>query len=540
MSQIKPDRKTLQWILFSIVLLQPLFDVITNWLLLMNCINYISYLRAGLIILFGISVILYCPKHRAYAIISFCWAVYVAARYLLAEMLLPGTGMAETENAFRVMVLPLFTLWLVWLVNEETEATLDTIWRGALLSMAIIVVSSLISLLTDTYTRTYSYQLTADSAMVKIGFSGWSYSANAQSIILVVLFGLLSAPALRSEKAWVLFAYGISFWLLMYFNGTRTAYYGMLIIPCAILALLVFRQLILKVEHYKWTSYAVFAAFLLLAVVLKPYSILTIVNTSRQGIINIVSGVADSLQPTQLNTGTPAPSAAATNVVESPSAEAVATPSSNPVLPSSPGIGSDAGMPKWEVDFGNTASWFIIDANEIKRINDLRAATRYDSRRLDDSVYEYLSQRSKLTTQQLVDVRQRQSSFIMAFMHHADPLRILTGFGKTWFIRTLQSVESDYAAIYGYYGVLGCVLLFGIIIYVLLMIGRRVDIRKLKRYCTIEIVMSSLTIVLLLVLAKYSGRVFQQASVSFYLSLSLAILYGSVTAQQKEIKGCDQ
>jgi hypothetical protein len=282
----------------------------------------------------------------------------------------------------------------------------------------------------------------------------------------------------------------------------------------------------------RWHVLAAFGIFLVLTVAMKPTSILTVVDKSRQEIKNIAAEISNP---------TPAPDVSAPVATETVQPQTTSTPepASTPVPTTqatpSPTAATQipAGDAKWDNEFRDPVSMLYFNQMQRDALYRLRSWSSYNKERLDSAVYGYVKQRMALPSEKLVDVRLNQTSYVMAFMRNADMLRLCTGFGKSWFTNVIWSVESDYPALYGYFGLTGCLVFFGTIAYVLYLIIRKINFKAIASAFSVEIGMAALSFALLLFLAKFSGRVFQQASVSFYLALSLAVLYGELAQARK-------
>lgn len=519
---LNPNHKAGTWaygLLLGVIAAQPALDSLTYWLMITGRTNWVAYVRAAALGLFGLLVLVQERKLVRWGL-SVVWAAYVLSKYVLAEGLLPGSGFTETSNMLRTMIAPMFTIWLFWHVREDPRRGARVITQGLLAAAAILAALAAASFLTGTYQTTYQYGAGANKPDVVIGFTGWSYSPNAQSIVLSVLLGL-SAPVLaRWRRPWALLGLLAAFWLMLFCHATRTAYYSMLLMGAALLGALTL-QLLLR-GRPRWWAVAAAAMFLILAFALKPLSPLTEAEHSRDKIRNIAGYLQQGLL-------VPNPDPDGPMLIAPPSAspgtpEPAATPAPTPSATARP---ADE-MARWDAQYRDHTSMFYFTQRARDNLYSLKERSRFDSARMDAAAYEYIKERMALPPAKIVDNRLSQSSYVIATMRHADALRLLTGFGVTWYTDVLGSVENDYAAMLGYFGLLGCAVVFGVAAWALWMSLRLMNFRCwrcVRRFFTPEILMSLAVVIMMLGLGAFSGRAFQQGSTSIYLSLALALLY---------------
>ena len=557
-----PLRRTTDALLLGIIAAQPALDSLTYWLMTTGRTNWVAYGRAAALGLFGALVLLQNngfdaakEKRRRWQcigrwLLAAVWGLYVLGKYPLAAMLLPGSAFNETANMLRTMIAPMFTLWLFWHVQEDPAGGAGTISTGLLWAAGILAVLSAASFVTGTYNVTYNYQLLENMPQVHIGFSAWNYSSNAQSIVMAVLLALCAPMLAQWRRPWAFLALLAAFGVMMYFQGTRTAYYAMLAVGAALAAALLLQ--FLRRRPVRWWALTAAVALVVLGLALKPLSPLETVQQSRQRIRSIADYLQQGLliqnpdaqhkellkiDPSATQAATeqpvPAPTATAQGAVAaqasaSPPAMAQTAPPAEPSVTEPPAAPPPA-LASWDADFRSEVAMFYFPQVNRDGLYSLRQRARYDTARMDAAAYRYLQQRLALPSAQLVDMRRGHRLYVAAAMEHADALRRFTGFGVTWFNDVLGSVEDDYAAVYGYFGILGCLVVFGVVAWALWMALRclrgGLRWRRLRRFLTPEILMDAGLLAMLLGLARFSGRVFQQGSVSIYLALALALFY---------------
>ncbi len=537
----------LDWFLVAIIALQPIFDAVTYFVMRANLPNQISIMRMVLLLLFGLFVFLEGKAERkvrvATAILTAAILLFVAARYFLAQALLPGTGVTEVMNALRVYTCPLLAVWFLCYLKGKPVERVRYANLGIFIATAVFLTLSLLSFATSSYHHTYE-----NSYMngITLGFSGWAYSTNAQSITEIALFLLVLAGVMR-HKPLIYIPLFIAFWLLLYFSATRAAYYSLILIPVALIILYAV-QLALRTERFPKYVMLAMGVFLVLAIALQPYSFLNIVNSNRENeralredYFNRQSASATPKKTAKPASGITDKKTASASV--SPTSKATAKPSVTPTAKPSPKPSATkkpgqayvpaAGAPVWDKSFTSNVDLVKFKAEVRERIYGLRTAGRLPQEVFDRAVYRYAQQRVKMSAAQIVNERYNQATYVMAFIREAPAGQLLLGYGRTWFDEAIISVENDYVAILGYYGIVGCILFIAPFLYMLWAAMQKIRIKDLCGWITSDEVVYGVAFCILLGLAYFAGRVFQQASVSIYFSFAAALAAVSIQNVQQ-------
>ncbi len=534
------EEHLLDWFLVAIIALQPIFDTVTYFIMRANLPNQISIIRMVLLLLFGLFVFLEGKAERkvrvASAILTAAIMLFVAARYLFAQALLPGTGVTEVMNALRVYTCPLLAVWFLCYLKGRPVERIRYANLGIFIATAVFLILSFLSFATSSYHHTYENSYTNG---ITLGFSGWAYSANAQSITEIALFTLVLASVIRLKPR-VYIPLFVAFWVLFYFSGTRAAYYSLMLIPIAIFVIYLI-QLALRTERFPKFVMLAMGVFLVLAIALQPYSFLNIVNSNRENeralredYFNRQSASTTpkkTAKPTSGNTGKKTASASASpspKATAKPSAQPTAKPSPKPSATKKPTYVPAAGAPMWDKSFTSNVDLVKFKAEVRERIYGLRTGGRLPQEVFDRAVYRYAQQRVKMSAAQIVNERYNQATYVMAFIQEAPAGQLLFGYGRTWFDEAIISVENDYVAILGYYGIVGCILFIAPFLYMLWAMLQKIRIKDLCGWITSDDVVYGVAFCILLGLAYFAGRVFQQASVSIYFSFAAALAVVSV------------
>lgn len=156
------------------------------------------------------------------------------------------------KTAYFVMM-----IFSVLVILEKRLVKKDVILQGTAIASIIVGASYWAAILTKTDITSYTY--------VKAGYSGWFYSANELSVIVIILLTLaiIHFHASRSALSLVAFGFILSMTPMI---GTKTAFYGAIIIILSYLGLIIFMKQIK--QNLPLLAVTVFSIFFL---PLTPY-----------------------------------------------------------------------------------------------------------------------------------------------------------------------------------------------------------------------------------------------------------------------------
>lgn len=482
-------QKYSQRIVFWFICLQPLFDIATFWAAKTSLPDIVAYLRLIPLLVLGIWYFLRVrPPVVDYVILSFIM-VFIFLRPLLTKDMYPVSGIVEIQEAFRLFCMPVVMLWLYRLFAKEGAFLRNTAWNAVTVNGIIIAVSVALSLVTGTHQATY------DQPWSQYGLNGWFLSGNAQSIILVSVLPLLLVSVLRYKQKpypfFMLLSIAVIF-LLLFMNGTRVAWYGLILLPIAVAVLYVIITLRTKKKINVITAVALLA-MLFLCLGLKQFAPMMKTDTQRAFLLQqFKPDVSVNPQGSTGNT------------------------SAKPLT-------------------RNQVTWTQLSKNDRSAYTDIRSNSRLNVGRIDTIFYNYSTRVFHASANYRIDVRFRQTAFIHAAMSEASIATILFGYGSTFLAHAVGNIETDYAFIYGAYGITGSVILAGFLIFMLIRLIRSIRLRKILDYLDWERGTLLFVITLMLFAAFFAGRALQQPSVSVYLSVYMAMLVCSF----EEIKNKD-
>ena len=252
------------WFLMLFMVLQPIFDAATFWTVnRMGLPNVVIFIRIALVFVIGLIAMIRIGWNRFAIATLVVYAVYIAANYIYNRQ--EGGDISIFADSCKLFLMPITILLIIWCGKTDGEAVVKSVWRGTAYACIAIYVIVLLSLITGTHYPTY------DRPWLAIGLNGWFYSGNGQSIILVSATLFLLSMLLVRPNFLLPLALAVT-WILLFFNGTRFAYYGLIIIMAGLLVVCASYQFIFKTQRFKWWVFASLALTLALAVGLYPIS----------------------------------------------------------------------------------------------------------------------------------------------------------------------------------------------------------------------------------------------------------------------------
>ena len=220
-------------IIFSLIVLLPIIDMITSFTVNLP-LSLGALLRTGFMFFLFFYMIIYLQKESFILLSVFLLSFISIAMTLIINFMLKRPFMLTDEIQFGVKtgyyIIMIFTALFIVdrrLINK------GTVLHASSIAAIIMGISYWIAIITKTDIPSYTY--------IKAGYSGWFYSANELSVIIIILLTL--TIIYFHEKRTFLPLIAFSFILSMIpMIGTKTAFYGAIIIIISFFALSIFTK----------------------------------------------------------------------------------------------------------------------------------------------------------------------------------------------------------------------------------------------------------------------------------------------------------
>lgn len=203
--------------LFFIIISQPILDIIA-YFSFDEYLTPISFVTRSVYLLF---IVLYTfvkvKDKKKYFLLELPFVIF-SILHLLNSIRTSGFNIFDDlRYLIQVMQMPIVTIALCSYVSENRYHN-KKIEKGLWISLVIICLSVILSVITKSYATTYE----------DYGLTGWFTSANTQSMILVCIFPYCLYTFSKRNKYVYLFGLMMAFFLL-FFNGTRSCYYTLIL-----------------------------------------------------------------------------------------------------------------------------------------------------------------------------------------------------------------------------------------------------------------------------------------------------------------------
>ena len=465
--------------LAALLLVQPLLDVLSYFMQQGGGNALTTALRTVLLFTvcaYGLAI---AENRRPYLVLYGAVGVFWLAHALNCLRLGYLDPIGDAAEYLKLVQFPLWTLVFITLCRQKPDMDLQA---AALLTLNFALILLIIALSYLTGTPAYTYDI--PSRGVKLGLLGWFGIPNAQSAILAMLLPGLLVWAYYRESLWQFTLACVLGFALLYCTGTRLTYYAALLVAGGMLVLILLaggRQRLCCVP-------LVLALGLLL--VFRGASPMS----QRQAL------TADSYQAYQ--------------------------------RPTDQVMGEDKDY-RWE---GGE-----IPPESLKKITQVYEEVyaqksfagapllgdlldRFGAQRVMEH-YRYTTQASTL-----YNVRAKKLAVMALTWQEQDPLTQLLGveYARATINGSNYDPENDFPGLFYFYGWLGTGLYACFAGYFLVLAAvhclRR--IRRLSEYLTVSLGGWAMLYVLGLGAAQFSGQVLRKPSVTVYLSLAAAQLYG--------------
>lgn len=473
--------------LFTLILvvIQPLMDVLSFWVLKFGISNTVTLLLRLLVLAFTVltAFILSDRKKVYYAAAVICVVIGLCH---IAACVQAGyqNVVSDLSNYVRVLLFPLTTLSLITFIRQD-EGCYDSMKKGIALNILIILAVQILAVVTGTEPHTYT-----DGA----GYIGWFSNTNTQSSILtmaapVAVCSFYQKRGLKSVWFWIsLLGSGLS----MFFIGTRLAYAG-IVVMCFGLGI---STLICRLKD--WKKAVCFLLVGILFILLLPYAPMTGHRQSHADEMEQKQGWLDVALD-------------------------------NPEEPEEPEEPEDdtpplAGEP--------------LDLTPEQQAQVERLAPVYEHY-LSDFVAVFGVERTIHMfnyTEDIVEMTNSRTKKLMVaeyLMDHSPLSATLFGLELSRFTIKgyIYDVENDFHGIYYLYGILGLAALLLFIAWFLFLIVKAL-IKNFRRYFTLEAAAWGIALIMGLGHCVFTAGVLRRPSASFYLAMILAGVYYLVKLKQ--------
>lgn len=214
-------RNALPRIMMLLICLQPLLDIISYWQTELEISISLSFApRAIIFAILFLGGLILSERKRVYylmvAVIAAFWACHIAV--CLQNGMTFSSMIHDTTYFISVLQLPITAVCMITCLKLTGEEGLDALMEGIFYSMAILMLSFVISVVTGTEPHTYPDR--------EVGICGYCFWPNAQSAILSMSAPICIAYVVRKykEKKLLCFAVIVLSLTVLYLHATRLSY----------------------------------------------------------------------------------------------------------------------------------------------------------------------------------------------------------------------------------------------------------------------------------------------------------------------------
>ena len=237
--EIKKEKSInrIAFLLFGLIVAQPILDVISYWLDMMGIANFVPIVR--LVVLVFFLVIGYAVSNSKWAY----WLLFgVTSTFWILHCLIvvQASGfdarvvLEDTLVFLRLLTLPLFITIIVSLLEVGGAKAVSALLKAAFVNLLVISIVVLLSHATGTVNYAYEHTMR--------GTVGWFSNDNAQGIILVSVTALSLLYAHIRGRVWLFAGILLGGSALLFVHGSRVAYYSLFIIAIAWLVTFLFQR----------------------------------------------------------------------------------------------------------------------------------------------------------------------------------------------------------------------------------------------------------------------------------------------------------
>lgn len=467
----------------TLIILQPLLDVLSYWLIKVDNTSFTTLLR---ILMLGVIVIysfIITDNKKFYFIFYGIMAAYWLGHMINCFRIGYANPFSDMSLFIRVAQMPALTLSFVTFIKRNRK-TKDSIYKGAAIGLVIVIGVIVLSYLTGTPDYMYTNN---------VGVKGWFYTGNAQSIIIPVLvcFALLVVFNLKSKLLFILtsfFGFG-----LLFISGTRVTYFSIFIIAAGFLIVLLFNK------GKNW----VHLASLILAMLFCGSFFIKSPMFAEKGKMN------QGFEEAQVHINENIEKYSHSNEEEK---KYLMEYGEDKVIPGKPYT-----LNQYK-EIYEPNMWLYVDAIEEYGFEAFLEKYDYttDASKLGDN---------RLLKRTIAELEWEKVDFITKLFGYENDTLILNG--------SVYIPENDFENLFYFNGYIGIALYVLFILYFAVLIIMAL-IKDFKKAFTVEAGIVGIALLLMLGAAQLSGQVVQRPNVSIYLSALLALVY-SITVLENQV-----
>lgn len=208
-----------------------------------------------------IAIVLLTKKPKLYLSAGIIFAVLVILQSTLSNFSL-SLVVSNAIGMFKYYYFYLIVMWLLYLDSIDEGINVKQIFYAW---FVIIILSFLISYLTGTYNRTYSWLISTKS---------WYYAGNELSSLLMGLFPLIFYYTVRLKNWRISLVSVLSMIIVSAYMGTKTLYFGFILYLVAYLIFNVLQAIFIREPEVKRNLvYKVTVSFVSLALLIVVYPV---------------------------------------------------------------------------------------------------------------------------------------------------------------------------------------------------------------------------------------------------------------------------
>lgn len=463
-----------------IIIIQPILDVFSYFAGKAGVTAITTGIRFVMLVAVSLFGFIISDSKKSYgmlyAVLTAFWIIH-AANSLRLGYNDPAGDFAEY---LKLIQMPLWTFTFITIFKQRRDIVSNAVDLLAL-NFMIIVAVIIFSYIFQSPNYMYDFQ----DRGIQIGLLGWFGAHNTQSAIVSILVAPLLLWAYRKES-FPLFCLtaAIGFGLL-YFTGTRFAYYSAIIIAAAFIVLLV----ICERNHFYCIPLLIGIALLVLLMPFSPMSKRQQMSTDS---FSIYQEKTDAIM----------------------------------------GDDKDVDFSKLEEIPDETLEKITRVYTEVYGVLGV-----HDNILLGDLIEKFGVEKvmaqynysTKATT--LYDVRVKKINYCKLMMNEQDFMAKLFGFEYANVYvegsNVVYAPENDYSSLPFFYGIAGTCG-YVIFCFYFIFIGVRALIKDFFAFLNLEVGVAAVMAVILMLAAQYSGSVLRMPNATVYLSFALGIVYWNV------------
>lgn len=462
----------------ALLIIQPLLDVLSYFMLKSNTTAVTTVIRTVLLFAVVAYAFLISDNKKKYgllfAVVGGFWLVHMLNCMRIGY----ADPLKDIGEYLKLVQFPLWTISFVTFLKKVED--LDLKIAGILaLNFALIVFIILLSYMVGNPEYTYNYP----DRDVQIGILGWFGVANTQSAIVSVLAPAVLLWAYKRENIWFFSGAAALSMALLFFTGTRLAFYAGILISAAFIVLILINR-----------SHIVFILPLVLAVVLFILFRGSSPMAERQDL------TADSYAIYQEKTDAVM---GEDKDFKYKAGEEISAELLEKIKTVYLDVYSGVGV------YGNPLLGDLIDRFGLERVME---------------TYQY-----SIEPEVLYNVRTKRLKCVELIWAEKDLLTKLFGFeyGEIYINGNIFDPENDFPALLYYYGFLGAGMYLLFILY-FIAISVIALIQNFSDFITVDFGAYATMFVLVLGSAQFSGQVLRKPSIIVYLSLAAAMIYALI------------